>query len=124
MSAYSERVLEYFAAPAHAGDLQQGVTVLHEAQDVRLQLSARVADGVIERMRFRAWGCPHTIAAAEAVCRKLEGQPAGELLEFSASGLMEELTVPVEKTGRILALEDAVRLLGPLLDDQHGDISD
>ena len=117
MSAYSKRVREYFAAPAHAGDLEQGVTVSQAAEDVRLQLSATAADGLIKVMRFRAWGCPHTIAAAEAVCRYCEGRPAGELLEFSIAGLMEELAVPVVKTGRILVLEDAVRSLGPLLDD-------
>jgi NifU-like protein involved in Fe-S cluster formation len=117
MSAYSERVREYFAAPAHAGDLEAGATVLVDEQDVRLQLSARATGGVVDAVRFRAWGCPHTIACAEAACRALEGRPVGELLEFSTSGLMEELAVPVVKTGRILVLEDAVRSLGPLLDD-------
>ena len=116
MSQYSDRVREYFAAPAHAGDLAKGRTVLLDEQGVRLQLSARTAGGTIEAMRFRAWGCPHTIAAAEAACRALEGCPISELLEFSASGLMEELAVPVEKTGRILVLEDAVRSLRPLVD--------
>ena len=117
MSAYSERVREYFAKPAHAGDLDEGKTVLVDEQDVRLQLSVRASGGTVDAMRFRAWGCPHTIAAAEAACRALEGRRVGELLDFSASGLMEELAVPVAKTGRILVLEDAVRSLGPLLDD-------
>jgi NifU-like protein involved in Fe-S cluster formation len=117
MSAYSDRVREYFTAPAHAGDLAEGTTVLVDEQDVRLLLSARATGGVIDAMRFRAWGCPHTIASAEAACRALEGRPVRELIEFSASGLMEELAVPVVKTGRILVREDAVRSLGPLLDD-------
>jgi NifU-like protein involved in Fe-S cluster formation len=117
MSAYSERVREYFAAPAHAGNLKEGRSVRVAAQDVRLQLSARATGGVIDAMRFRAWGCPHTIAAAEAACRALEGRPVKELLEFSAAGLMTELAVPAVKTGRILVLEDAVRSLGPVLED-------
>ena len=77
-----------------------------------MRLSATAEDGVITAMRFRAWGCPHTIAAAESACAGLEGRPVSELLEFPASGLMEKLPVPVEKTGRILVLEDAIRSLG------------
>ena len=57
------------------------------------------------------------IAAAEAACAELEGRDAVQLLEFSASGLMQSLSVPVEKTGRILVLEDAVRSLGQAIRD-------
>ena len=115
---YSQMVRELFAAPAHAGLLEAGVSVLVDDQDVRLQLSATVEGDVIKALRFRAWGCPHTIAAAEATCGRLEGGPTAGLLEFSASGLMEELPVPVEKTGRILVLEDAVRSLGRKIGDE------
>jgi NifU-like protein involved in Fe-S cluster formation len=117
MSPYSERVRRYFGAPAHAGDLDGGAVVQVDAQDVRLQLSAIVAGATVSVMRFRAWGCPHTIAAAEAACGALEGRPVRDLLDFSASGLMEELAIPVEKTGRILVLEDAVRSLGRTIGD-------
>ncbi len=109
---YGPVVRELFAAPAHAGVLDDGLSVFIDEQDVRLRLSAMAAGGTIGAMRFRAWGCPHVIAAAEAACRSLEGRPVTDLLEFSASGLMENLAVPVEKTGRILVLEDAVRSLG------------
>ena len=115
---YSATVRRLFAAPAHAGNLESAVSVHLEEQDVRLQMSAHVDGDVITSLRFRAWGCPHTIAAAEAACGLLEGGPVASLLEFSASGLMEELPVPVEKTGRILVLEDAVRSLGRKIGDE------
>ena len=92
--------------------------MLVEDQDVRLQLSAAIADGRIATLRFKAWGCPHSIAAAEAACAALEGGPVEALLEFSARDLMEYLSVPVEKTGRILVLEDAVRSLGQKFRDE------
>jgi NifU-like protein involved in Fe-S cluster formation len=101
-----------FAQPRHAGLLEQGRSVLIEEQDVRLELGAVVCDGVVTTMRFRARACPHVIAAAEAACAALEGRPIAELLEFSSTALMQSLPVPVEKTGRILVLEDAVRSLG------------
>jgi NifU-like protein involved in Fe-S cluster formation len=109
---YSERVRAFFAAPAHAGDLASGESVRIDGQDVRIVLSATASNGIVRDMRFRAWGCPHTIAAAEAACRALEGGPISDLLEFSMRDLMEDLSVPVEKTGRILVIEDVVRSLG------------
>jgi len=86
--------------------------VSFEDQGVRVWLAATAEDSSIAEMRFRAWGCPHLIAAAELACAALEGGPVADLLEFSAAGLMENLPVPVEKTGRILVLEDTVRSLG------------
>jgi NifU-like protein involved in Fe-S cluster formation len=109
---YSARVRAYFDEPAHAGDLPTGESVRIDGPEVRLELSATTSDGTVDAMRFRAWGCPHTIAAAEAACAALEGRPLADLLEFSADDLMEYLSVPVEKTGRILVVEDAVRSLG------------
>ena len=109
---YSARVRAHFAAPTHAGVLDDGHAVRLDGPEVRVQLSAIVEGGIVAAMRFRAWGCPHTIAVAEAACAALEGRPVADLLEFSARDLMEELAVPVEKTGRILVIEDAVRSLG------------
>ncbi len=115
---YSTRTRELFAHPAHAGLLERGPVVYADAQDVRLQLSAEAAGGVLEAMRFQAWGCPHVIAAAEAACAELEGRPVADLLEFAVSGLMANLAVPVEKTGRILVLEEALRSLGRRFRDE------
>ncbi len=112
---YSDRVRELFARPAHAGCIDDGTSVRVDEQGVRLCLCALADGGVVGVLRFKAWGCPHLIAAAEAFCGEFEGRPATELFEFEASGLMESLSVPVEKTGRILVLEDAVRALGKSL---------
>ena len=112
---YSARVRALFAHPRHAGEVDGGRKVALEAQDVRLELSGLAAGGRVKALRFRAWGCPHVIAAAEAACARLEKAAVAELLEFSAVDLMTELPVPVEKTGRILVIEDAVRSLGQAL---------
>jgi len=79
---------------------------------VRLELSAKLVGDRVEELGFRAWGCPHLIAAADAFCTGYKGQQLTHLEQFSAAGLMQTLAVPVEKTGRILVLEDAVRSLG------------
>lgn len=112
---YSGRVRELFADPAHAGVLGSGFDCSVDDQGVRLGLSATLDGSTVRAMAFQAYGCPHVIAVAEAACAELEGQEAVELLEFSASGLMQSLSVPVEKTGRILVLEDAIRSLGRVI---------
>ena len=101
-----------FAAPTHAGELEGPLRVAVEDQGVCINLYVEVGEGAAEMLRFQAWGCPHVIAAAEAFCTSYEGRPVADLLEFSASDLMQSLPVPVEKTGRILVIEDAVRSLG------------
>jgi NifU-like protein involved in Fe-S cluster formation len=112
---YSEQVRQLFAEPAHAGALDNGHQVDVDDQGLRIRLFGEVKNDRIEALRFKAWACPHVIAAVEAFCADFEGRPVEALLEFSASDLMQSLAVPVEKTGRILVLEDAVRSLGSVV---------
>ena len=110
---YGERVRELFAGLDHAGDLEKPSARVHiDGQGVRIALAARYDEDIIESLRFRAWGCPHLLAATEAFCREFEGRPVASLQAFSAAEIMQTLPVPREKLGRILILEDAVRSLG------------
>lgn len=119
--AYSTRVRERYFNPGHVGQLADAVTVQVDDQGLRLSLCAKTHGDVLEKLAFRAWGCPHFIAGAETVCCDFEGRRVAELLEFSANDLMDQLAVPVEKTGRILVLEDAVRALGRRLEERRTD---
>lgn len=110
---YGKRVRELFARPDHAGDLEKpSARVQIDDQGVRIALAVQCDGDIIDRLRFRVWGCPHALAAAEAVCREFEGRPVSALQAFSANEIMQTLPVPREKLGRILVLEDAVRSLG------------
>lgn len=109
---YSDRVRQLFANPAHAGDIEGVIPVLVEDQGVRVALTASRKNDLIATLRFRAWGCPHLLAAAEAFCAEYEGRPWSALVDFRAHELMQSLPVPTQKMGRILVLEDAVRSLG------------
>ncbi len=109
---YSKRVRELFANPAHVGDLTGGDVSTADEQGIRLRLSALHEQGLVRKLGFRAFGCPHVIAACELFCSDFEGRPAADLEGFEAADIMTKLPVPVEKTGRILVLEDAVRSLG------------
>ena len=87
-------------------------SVAAEAENgARLVLAAGVADEIVVEMRYRVWGCPHLIAAAETLCKEREQAAVAGLSVFALAELMEILAIPVEKTGRILLLEDALNSL-------------
>lgn len=108
---YSCEVRALFAVPAHAGSLADGPAVERDDQGVRIRLCARIREGRIEALRFLAWGCPHFLAAAESLCVRYEGRPATDLAAVTAAEFMQSPGVPVEKTGRILVIEDAAHAL-------------
>jgi NifU-like protein involved in Fe-S cluster formation len=107
---YNETVRRHFAAAAHAGDLEAGYARVCKAEASESDTGCRVIlaaalspDGArIETMRYRVFGCPHLIAAAEAHCAWFEGRPVAALHEFPVRELVSQLGVPVEKTGRML----------------------
>ena len=73
--------------------------------------SAGIRGGTIAGMAHRVWGCPHLIAALELACRISVGQPVASLENFDPAYITQELSVPVEKAGRIILLEDALAAL-------------
>ena len=114
---YNERVRSLFANPAHAGDLRPRAGERRTAQagspaaGAEIRLAAVVENGTVVEMRFRAFGCPHLVAAAEWLCREMEGQPLEALGKVDWAEMRTILAAPVEKTGRLLLLEDAAALL-------------
>lgn len=114
---YSTLVRHYFANPVHAGRLADDYNGSIEAEasesagGARVLLSALLDGESIRLLRYRVYGCPHLIAAAEAFCDETEGQNVAALVNMNVSGLMERLSIPVEKTGRLFILEDAAKAL-------------
>ena len=113
---YNSVVRQYFVSPLHAGDLALPYSVtasvdVGDGEGNRLQLNAGISGGKLDELRFRALGCPHLIAAAEHFCRHYEGQAVSALTNFDKAQTVRDLDVPVEKSGRILLLENAIRAL-------------
>ena len=84
---------------AHAGDREQGAEV---------QLSLRVVEDLADELRFRAFGCPHFLAAASWLTDRLRGAGREELASWDWREAAEALEVPPAKFGRLLVLQDAV----------------
>ena len=119
---YNPATRALFADPLHVGDLQNEYELAARAEasesadGARLQLAIGLEDGKLRECRFLVFGCPHLVAAAEWLCRNFEGGTLADLAAFRVADCMGPLDIPVEKTGRILLLEDAIRLLSEQLD--------
>ena len=113
---YSPLVCEHFTRPRNVGLLPNGPDVIAASagavsEGVRFALSARVTAERIREVHQQVYGCPHSIAAASWLSEQLVGLTLTQLEEWRWRGLAEALAVPVEKRGRLLVLEDAVRAL-------------
>jgi cysteine desulfurase len=73
---------------------------------VRFRL--HVADGIVKRALFKAYGCPHTVAVTAWVTERLRGRGRADLAPGTPAEWADALAVPVEKLGRLLVVEDAL----------------
>ena len=91
--------------------------MLADDQGVRVRLSASVADGRIAALRFRAWGCPHLIAAVEWVCSHYEGELLQALEKFPVAGLWRIWLYLSRRPVVYLSSKTRFSRLGAVLDD-------
>jgi NifU-like protein involved in Fe-S cluster formation len=111
---YSSEVRRRFSAPVRAGEipLDAGDVVEGAAEDrslyvwVRFQVQLKGAK--IERVRYRAYGCPHTLVAADLIAGGLEGKFVDALLAVDLQSVSQRIELPREKYGKLLRIEDAL----------------
>jgi len=114
---YSLRVLQLFREAPGAGPVPPGPGALHAAEAGRLmedawvRLEVRAEGGRVLAAGFRAWGCPHLIAAAALAAGRLPGMGPAEMTGLDAQLLAAELDVPAAKLGRLLKVEDCISAL-------------
>jgi hypothetical protein len=77
-------------------------------QEVWIRFKLQVSDGVVKRVLFKAYGCPHTLTVAAWVAERLRGRGRADLAPGTPAEWAEALAVPVEKLGRLLVVEDAL----------------
>ena len=114
---YSPHVLELFRKLPGAGALPAGTGTVVAGEAVALdrgawvRFEARLEAGRLAECRFRAFGCPHTLAAAALAASKLVTAAPSDTSPVDARLLAQELDVPAEKLGRLLVVEDAIHAL-------------
>jgi cysteine desulfurase len=89
-----------------AGRQEDGTVVLFELE---LSESPAGSDGSVKSARFNAYGCPHTLAVAAWLCEVVEGARLDAGIPGTPADWAAKFEVPVEKLGRLLIVEDALR---------------
>jgi cysteine desulfurase len=78
-------------------------------QDTWVRFQLLVADGTVKEARFLAYACPHTTDVAAWLCGQLPGRARAALIPGSPAEWAAARGTPVEKLGRLLVVEDALR---------------
>jgi cysteine desulfurase len=113
-SSLSPLARQYFEALPGAGAMSPGPGVFqataggpeHEAW-IRFHLE--VTQGIVKAALFQGWGCPHTLGVTAWLTGQLPGRSMTDLMPGTPSAWLQALEVPVEKLGRLLVVEDALR---------------
>ena len=110
---YGAEVYRRFREMPGAGDLQGEGVVVGRAGDreqgAEVRFEFRLEGDRVEDARFRAFGCPHFMAAASWLTERLRGADLAALEGWDWREAVDVLEVPPAKFGRLITLQDAVR---------------
>jgi hypothetical protein len=114
--ALEPQIRALFGALDHAGEFggSAGAGIVSgeagcEDLGTRVRFSLRIAEERLLGVRYRAYGCPHTLATCEWLACTLEGQRLDALRPGKPLEWARQLGVPATKLGRLLVVEDALR---------------
>lgn len=110
---YSNIVIDHFEQPrnvlASCAEPELYGRAGSKAQGGLIEFCLEVSDGRIGQLRFRAWGCPHTIAVGSWLTEQLPGRKLQDVQSLDLEGIAGELGLPAEKWHCVLMAEDALR---------------
>jgi len=78
-------------------------------QDTWVRFHLTLEAGSVKAARFKAYGCPHTLTVMEWLVGQLPGRTRDQGVPGDPTGWAQQLSIPVEKLGRLLVIEDALR---------------
>ncbi|MDI9817671.1 MULTISPECIES: iron-sulfur cluster assembly scaffold protein [unclassified Legionella] len=115
---YNELVESCFFAPKHVGTIDNsnpltvhcrtGTIGREDVCDFYLLCDV---DGLVRKARFKAYGDPYLIAAAELVCRQLEGSQIKDHPRLDYGWLVQQLEIPNPRYPVALKIEDGYQAI-------------
>jgi NifU-like protein involved in Fe-S cluster formation len=116
MRELSPAAREHFEHPRHVGSFdsqQPNVAAARVDSPVGgeiLQLHLRIDErGIINAVRFKAYGCGWMIACGSLLAETLPGQTLTEAAQFEHHPLVEQLAMPPEKLHCAVLAESALK---------------
>jgi hypothetical protein len=104
-------VRRLFGALRHAGEPAGSAPLVcgeagREQRGTRVRFMLQLAGARVLQARYRAYGCPYTLAACEWLATRLEGGERGSL--GAPADWARQLKIPPARLGRLLVVEDAL----------------
>ena len=115
LPGYSDAVWNLFQSTPRAGTFSPGTPGVSSAEArspaarTVLQLQLRIEDGVVADARFRAYGCPTTIAVGAWLAGWCVGRRPAELQRLQAGEIRAALEIPEQRAHCALLGEDVLR---------------
>lgn len=111
---YSPTVLDLFVRRPFAGRMLPAPDIVsgqagEKARGAQVQFWLKCAGPRIQAISFLAYGCPHTVAAASWWAQRVQGLSLNDAKQAGWREAEQALSIPVEKRGRLLVVEDALR---------------
>jgi NifU-like protein involved in Fe-S cluster formation len=111
---YSPEVVDLFHRTPGMGQLDPGPDVFVGSAGIfsdgaEARFWVKTTGGRIETIRYRVYGCPHTIAAAAWIAERARGMTILEAERTVWLKVEGALAVPPQKRGRLLIVGDALR---------------
>ena len=131
MPCYSSKLLDHFRHPRNAGALEDadGVgEVANPQSGDTTRLAIRVADAIVQDIRWQTRGCSGSIAASSAASELVKGKPLAAALDLTHREIALALggLPPAKAHCAILAVEavraavaDYQKRVGPAASPQH-----
>lgn len=121
---YSPQVLDHFEHPRNAGevsDADASVQVENPACGDILRLSAKISDGRIADIRFRAKGCVPSMACASLLTEMVKGRTVAEARQLRREQLVAAAGTlpPASMHASHLAMDALAALLKKLPAPNH-----
>ncbi len=115
---YSEQLLDHFQNPRNAGDVASPNVAVRLENPVCgdiLELTAKVEDGRIVDIRFRAKGCVPAIACGSAIAALAKSRSLADARKISQADVAREVGGVPEASNHACAL--AIETLHRMLDE-------
>jgi nitrogen fixation NifU-like protein len=91
---FNDIIVRHFSNPVHAADLADATHTIELGNAVcgdRIRVQLRLAADIVEKARFRAWGCATSLATGDAFCQFIEGKSMASLARLPGSDIDELL---------------------------------
>lgn len=114
--AYDKKVIDHFENPRNVGSLDKesdavgtglvGAPACGDVMKLQIQVSD---DGIIEKAKFKTFGCLSAIASSSLVTEWIKGKSLDDAAALKNSDIAEELCLPPVKIHCSVLAEDAIR---------------